>query len=417
MLPVELLPGPDWNSSEQIAWKPLPGPKPIRSGPSPRKSAHAGGSRGDPAAPGSQPVRGGEAGTSRTDSADGLSPASRRRRRPAAMPQGDAASVQDFFRRLVETGPESTERQANPAGGAWLAESRRRWSSAAMAAGGRSPCGTRSAPPWAAEFFTNWKQEGAGGGDQGNYARFWRNLVYWLTENSSIGRRRRLIATRHEQAVLSPRGRCRDRVVRVQRTGAADQGLPDRRRGSRPNSSLKEIPGGSLALKWPEGIPAHERGEGPTSPGVRSSEIRWWPEGGQAGVRPQAGDRRAALLSGAASQSLRLELTAYEDQTQVDSTSLDVQILHDPFELQDPFPNHDLLKRIATLSGGKSPRGPMIWRRCWRRSRSRWGGSGGELQSGLEFVVALVLAGGSVDGGVVVAAAGRAGVSGAGRRW
>jgi hypothetical protein len=59
-----------------------------------------------------------------------------------------------------------------------------------------------------------------------------------------------------------------------------------------------------------------------------------------------------ALSSGASSQSLRIELTAYEDQTQVDSTSLDIQILHDPFEQQNPFPNHDLLKRVAAASGG-----------------------------------------------------------------
>ena len=50
---------------------------------------------------------------------------------------------------------------------------------------------------------------------------------------------------------------------------------------------------------------------------------------------------------------MRLELTAYEDLTQVDSTSLDIQILHDPFEQQNPFPNHELLSRVATASGGK----------------------------------------------------------------
>jgi hypothetical protein len=60
-----------------------------------------------------------------------------------------------------------------------------------------------------------------------------------------------------------------------------------------------------------------------------------------------------ALTSGASSQSLRVELTAYEDQTQVDSTSLDIQILHDPFEQQNPFPDHELLARVASASGGK----------------------------------------------------------------
>ena len=41
-----------------------------------------------------------------------------------------------------------------------------------------------------------------------------------------------------------------------------------------------------------------------------------------------------------------------EEFTQVDSTSLDIQILHDPFEQQNPFPNHELLESIAKHSGG-----------------------------------------------------------------
>ena len=60
-----------------------------------------------------------------------------------------------------------------------------------------------------------------------------------------------------------------------------------------------------------------------------------------------------ALTVGSASQSLRVELTAMEEFTQVDSTSLDIQILHDPFEQQNPFPNHELLALIAKHSGGR----------------------------------------------------------------
>lgn len=59
------------------------------------------------------------------------------------------------------------------------------------------------------------------------------------------------------------------------------------------------------------------------------------------------------LSGGTSNQSLRLELTAYEDLTQVDSSSLDIQILHDPFEQQNPFPNHELLAQLAAASGGK----------------------------------------------------------------
>ncbi len=40
---------------------------------------------------------------------------------------------------------------------------------------------------WASEFTQSW-----GGPDARYYKKFWRNVVYWLTENSSIGRRRLL---------------------------------------------------------------------------------------------------------------------------------------------------------------------------------------------------------------------------------
>ena len=49
---------------------------------------------------------------------------------------------------------------------------------------------------------------------------------------------------------------------------------------------------------------------------------------------------------------MRIELTAYENNTQVDSTSLDVQIIDDPSEQQNPLPDHDLLRKIAQQSGG-----------------------------------------------------------------
>ena len=40
------------------------------------------------------------------------------------------------------------------------------------------------------------------------------------------------------------------------------------------------------------------------------------------------------------------------DDTTVDSTPLEVQIVDDPCEQQNPLPDHDLLRRIAEQSGG-----------------------------------------------------------------
>ena len=43
---------------------------------------------------------------------------------------------------------------------------------------------------WAGEFVQSW-----GGNDARYYKKFWRNVVYWLSENSSTGRRRLLAET------------------------------------------------------------------------------------------------------------------------------------------------------------------------------------------------------------------------------
>jgi hypothetical protein len=60
-----------------------------------------------------------------------------------------------------------------------------------------------------------------------------------------------------------------------------------------------------------------------------------------------------ALASGSAGQAFKLELTAYEGQTQIDSGSVDVQILSDPHEQQNPLPNRELLTALAHATGGR----------------------------------------------------------------
>jgi hypothetical protein len=60
-----------------------------------------------------------------------------------------------------------------------------------------------------------------------------------------------------------------------------------------------------------------------------------------------------ALANGSAGQAFKLELTAYEGPTQIDSGSLDVQILSDPHEQQNPLPNRDFLAGLAQRTGGR----------------------------------------------------------------
>jgi hypothetical protein len=123
-----------------------------------------------------------------------------------------------------------------------------------------------------------------------------------------------------------------------------------------PHVAPGEIEPETSPLRWPEGL---KRTSGEMGPFVVWGEEFELTLGGE---NPPLYSARLplaeTLTGGSSSQSLRLELTAYEDQTQVDSSSLEIQVLHDPFEQQNPFPNHDLLKRVATASGGKLIQSP-----------------------------------------------------------
>jgi hypothetical protein len=340
VLPVELLAGPDWNSGEQIRWKPLTEPKPH-----PIWMLYTEERRTLDALAAVPPFTGANRFSAVKPNltmalADSEIVGAVAAPVKAPPRPRDPNVVQDIFRRLVggdEPGAPA-ERQSADAG-----------TSAALVLGrfgkGRTAAmSTAIAPPWAADFALQWKQ-----GDQSHHTRFWRNMVYWLTENSSIGRRR-LIATA-DKRFYNPGDELQ--------VGAAAFNESARRTKDyrivamvEPNGMLRDTPGDYSPLKWPPGVPRESGEEGPFMAWGEEIELPLVEDGGQPGYSltfPIA----ELLQSGAANQSLRLELTAYEDLTQVDSTSLDVQILHDPFELQNPFPNHELLERIARLSGGK----------------------------------------------------------------
>src|SRR5262245_35932942 len=103
-------------------------------------------------------------------------------------------------------------------------------------------------------------------------------------------------------------------------------------------------------VRWPDGLQHTSGEEGPFIAWGEEFELaKGTASEGYAIQLPIA----EALSAAAATQALRVELTAYEDLTQVDSTSLNVQVLDDTFELQNPFPNHELLPRIAAVSGGR----------------------------------------------------------------
>ena len=197
---------------------------------------------------------------------------------------------------------------------------------------------------WASEFTQSW-----GGRDAPYYKKFWRNVVYWLTENSSIGRRRLLAETDKrlyrpgepiilraqtfdENAALTLDYRV---AVTVEPRSASDS--------TADNSPLRRPPTG----------PSPPTEKGRCSPGARNSI--WAANTSRKGLyeRPCRSPLAKSLPAGATlTQGMRFELTAYENSTQVDSTTVEVQILDDPSEQQNPLPDHDLLRRIAEQSGG-----------------------------------------------------------------
>ena len=198
-------------------------------------------------------------------------------------------------------------------------------------------------PPWANDLLTKW------GGDTKYYGKFWRNAIYWLTESSSIGRRRLVVTA--DKKFYRP-GETISLTAAAFDEAANQTGSYKITSMIEPQTSLNDLESNYSPVRWPDGKP---RESGESGPFIAWGEEFDLPRTDAVGGKPAFALEMPiadALTVGSASQSLRVELTAMEEFTQVDSTSLDIQILHDPFEQQNPFPNHDLLTSIAKHSGG-----------------------------------------------------------------
>lgn len=200
-------------------------------------------------------------------------------------------------------------------------------------------------PPWANDFLLKWGQ-----GDSKYYGKFWRNAVYWLTESSSIGRRRLVVTA--DKKFYRP-GETITLTAAAFDEAANQTGSYKITSMIEPQTALYDLESNYSPVRWPDGKP---RESGEAGPFIAWGEEFDLPRTDSAGGKPAFSLELPiadALTVGSASQSLRVELTAMEEFTQVDSTSLDIQILHDPFEQQNPFPNHELLASIAKHSGGQ----------------------------------------------------------------
>ena len=197
-------------------------------------------------------------------------------------------------------------------------------------------------PRWAADFVKRW-----GVDDNRYYAKFWRNVIYWLSENSANGRRR--LTADVDKMSYQP-----GETIKLQ--AVAYDEASNRATGCRvsviiePQSATAELDSDYAPVGWPDDVQRTSGEEGPYVAWGEELEMIERSDDGQYEIELPIADTPTQR---SATQALRIEISAYEDYTLIDSTSLDVQILDDPFEAQNPLPDHELLSRIASLSGGK----------------------------------------------------------------
>ncbi len=186
----------------------------------------------------------------------------------------------------------------------------------------------------------------AWGGGSEHYARFWRNVAYWLTDNSFIGRRR--LSARADKQYCEPAETIQ---LSIEAYDDSARATADYRLVAIVEPQSLDIETDYAPLRWPSGV---ERTSGEEGPLVMWGEEFEIPAQASPDGRPRyALDMQLAEASAVGQSSgARLEITAYDDDAQVDSTTLPIQVLHDPFEQQSPFPNHDLLRELAAGSGG-----------------------------------------------------------------
>ena len=137
---------------------------------------------------------------------------------------------------------------------------------------------------WAGEFTQSW-----GGNDAPYYKKFWRNVIYWLTENSSIGRRRLLAET--DKRLYRPG----EPIVLRARTfdENAAPTLDYRVAVTVEPRSASDVTSDNSPLRRPAGGPEPAASTGAASPLERG--IRSGARNGRKVIRRDAADRRGKI--------------------------------------------------------------------------------------------------------------------------
>ena len=195
---------------------------------------------------------------------------------------------------------------------------------------------------WSPGFARQWGEAG----DNRHFAKFARNTIYWLTEDSAIGRRRLVAST--DKRYYRPG----ETVSLLAQTYDESANRTSRYRVV-ALLEPKQLDGPDLPpspVKWPAGRPR-------TS--MEPGNLVGWGDEIELQLDAQTKDHHLtlplveSLANGSSGAAFKLELTAFEGQTQIDSSSLDVQILSDPFERQNPLPNREFLASLAESTGGR----------------------------------------------------------------
>ena len=183
---------------------------------------------------------------------------------------------------------------------------------------------------WGRYFESQWGEPG----DNRYFRKFWRNVIYWLAENSAGLNRRLRVET--DKVVYHP-----GQPIKISARAFDDQ-LEETTRyrlvarlrpttighaSGAPPQAVQEI---SLTARGADSLYTGEL----TTPALRSLPA-------------------PAAEAGAPMRSAVLEVSAYDQNQQLAQALLDVQILDDPVEFQDPRPDAACLERLAQVSGGK----------------------------------------------------------------
>jgi uncharacterized membrane protein len=184
---------------------------------------------------------------------------------------------------------------------------------------------------WGTDFEESWGEAG----DNRYFRKFWRNVVGWLAENSGGGNRRLRLETdkviyRPGQPIQVSARAYDDKLEETGRYRLVARLRPASTRapaGSAPPAVLQEVP---LAPRPKDHV--YEGALAP--PPLRDVPV--------AADNPLAGMRL-----------LTLDVAAYDGDAVAAQATLEVQVLDDPEEFQDPQPDPGRLEQLARDSGGK----------------------------------------------------------------